>query len=140
MELGVLAKKAPTLAILLVRVSLANVALPLTNSFMGEVMMFNGIFSSTATKHGMLMTAAAGLTIILSAVYTLNMLQKVLDGNTNPLTASATDISMTVKLSLSVIVVAIFLIGVFPKPMLEVTSSLVETLINKMTLKFLPVI
>ena len=135
-ELGGLAQKAPGLAILLVVVALANVALPLTNAFVGEFMMFNGVFSSTATKHNVIFTVTAGITIILSAVYTLNMIQKVFFGNTNQLTATATDVSVPVKIALSVIVLAIFLMGVFPKPMLDVTSGLVDTLLNKMSLKY----
>jgi len=134
-ELGGLAQKAPGLAILLVVVALANVALPLTNAFVGEFMMFNGVFSSTVTKYNIVFTVTAGITIILSAVYTLNMIQKVFFGNTNQLTATATDISIPVKIALTVIVVAIFLMGVFPKPMLAVTSDLVDTLLNKMNLK-----
>jgi len=135
-ELGGLAEKAPVLAILLVVVALANVALPLTNAFVGEFMMFNGVFSSTATKYNIVFTVTAGITIILSAVYTLNMIQKVFFGNTNQLTATATDVSMPVKIALTVIVVAIFFMGVFPKPMLAVTSDLVDTLLNKMSLKY----
>ena len=45
-ELGGLAQKAPALAILFVVIALANIALPLTNAFVGEFLMFNGIFSS----------------------------------------------------------------------------------------------
>src|SRR6202012_4550576 len=40
-ELGGLATTAPVLAILLVVMSLANVALPLTNAFIGEFLMFD---------------------------------------------------------------------------------------------------
>jgi NADH-quinone oxidoreductase subunit M len=91
-ELGGLAHKAPGLAILLVVISLANVALPLTNAFVGEFMMFTGIFGSAVTKYNMLFAVLAGLSIILAAVYTLNMIQKVFFGNTNTVTAAARDI------------------------------------------------
>jgi NADH-quinone oxidoreductase subunit M len=43
-EMGGLAKKQPTLAILLVAFSFANIALPLTNAFVGEFLMFNSLF------------------------------------------------------------------------------------------------
>jgi len=46
-ELGGLAQRAPVLAILLVIVALANVALPLTNAFVGEFLMFTGIFTGS---------------------------------------------------------------------------------------------
>ncbi|ULQ58341.1 NADH-quinone oxidoreductase subunit M [Flavihumibacter rivuli] len=134
-ELGGLAQKAPVMTILLVIVALANIALPLTNAFIGEFMMFNGVLGSTVTKYNVAFAVTAGLTIILAAVYTLRMIQRVCYGNTNELTEQATDISLNVKLSLAVIVVAIILVGVFPKPMLELTSGVSELILGRMNLK-----
>jgi len=76
-ELGGLAQRSPAMAILFVIVALANIGLPLTNGFIGEFLMFNGIFASAVTKYYIVFTALAGLTIILAAVYTLNMIRKV---------------------------------------------------------------
>ncbi|HEY4206192.1 MAG TPA: proton-conducting transporter membrane subunit, partial [Puia sp.] len=131
-ELGGLAQKAPTLAILLVVVALANVALPLTNAFVGEFLLFSGVFSSTATKYNMVFTAVAGLSIILSAVYTLNMIQRVFFGNTNALTEKGKDIRMNEKLVLAAIVALILFVGVYPKPVLDLTKDTVETILTKM--------
>jgi len=47
-QLGGLASTSPALAIFLTIIALANIALPLTNGFPGEFLMFNGIFSSNA--------------------------------------------------------------------------------------------
>lgn len=134
-ELGGLAQKAPGLAILLVVVSLANVALPLTNAFVGEFLMFTGIFNSNVSKFNVGFTVAAVVTIILSAVYTLNMLQKVLFGETKRLTAGGRDARLNERLILGVLVVLILVIGVYPKPMLEMTQSTVETIVSKMVNK-----
>lgn len=131
-ELGGLAQKAPTLAILLVIVALANVALPLTNAFVGEFLMFAGVFNSDVTEYSRVFTVAAAITIILSAVYTLNMLQKVLFGNTSAVTSAATDIRFNEKLILGVLVVVILVFGIYPKPMLEVTQSTVDLILSKM--------
>lgn len=124
-ELGGLAQKAPTLAILLVIVALANVALPLTNAFVGEFLMFNGLF-----KFNVWYAAVGGLSIILSAVYTLKMIQKVFYGETNAVTANAKDISMPAKIALSVIVVAIFIMGVYPKPVFALVNDTVTTILG----------
>ena len=43
-ELGGLAIKSPALAIFFVIIALANIALPLTNAFVSEFLMFNGVF------------------------------------------------------------------------------------------------
>ena len=135
-ELGGLAQKAPALAILLVIVSLANVALPLTNAFVGEFLMFSGIYTSTATIYNIVFTVSAGITIILSAVYMLNMIQKVFFGNTNVLTENAKDIQFNEKMILALIVIAIVAIGVYPQPVLELTKTTVDSLLTKMNYKF----
>ena len=132
-ELGGLAQKAPTLAILLVIVALANIALPLTNSFPGEFLIFNGIFSSQ-TKYNVWFIVLAGMGIILGAVYTLNMIRKVFYGNTNELTASTKDITWNEKMALGIIVLIIFVLGVYPQLLLNETSAMSETIIKKFEL------
>ncbi len=130
--LGGLATKDPALAILLVVVALANVALPLTNGFVGEFMMFNGIFSSAVTKYGVVDMAAAGVGIILSAVYTLTMIKKIFYGEGSKLTASGRPVAGTVLFSLAVIVAMIFVFGIYPKPMLQLTSDTVDSILKYM--------
>jgi NADH-quinone oxidoreductase subunit M len=134
-ELGGLARRAPGLAILLVIVALANVALPLTNAFVGEFLLFTGVFTSTATTYNVVFTVVAALSIILSAVYTLNMIQRVFFGPTNTLTDTGKDIHLNEKLVLAVVVVLILFIGVYPKPVLELTKETVDMLVAKMNYK-----
>lgn len=124
-ELGGLAQKAPTLSVLLVIVALANVALPLTNAFIGEFLMFNGLFKFNAWY-----AAVGGLSIILSAVYTLKMIQKVFYGESSAATANATDIGVMAKIGLSVIVVAIFMMGIFPKPVFALVNDTVTAMLG----------
>ncbi len=117
-ELGGLAQKAPALAILLVVMALANIALPLTNAFIGEFLMFNGLF-----QYNMVITAIAGVSIILAAVYTLNMIQKVFYGNTVSITANAVDANSYVKWTLIILVIIVLATGVFPQPLLHLTRG-----------------
>jgi NADH-quinone oxidoreductase subunit M len=132
-ELGGLAQKAPVLAIFLVIVALANIALPLTNAFPGEFLMFNGIFSSDS-KYRLVFIVMAGMGIILGAIYTLNMIRKVFYGNTNELTVNTTDIRWNEKLALGVIVGIIFWLGVYPQCMLNETAALSGSIENKLNL------
>lgn len=113
-ELGGLATKTPTLSILLVVLAFANIALPLTNAFVGEFLMFSGLF-----KFNIWFAAVAGISIILGAVYTLGMVQKIFYGNTVAQTENAVDISFNAKLALVLIVVMIIVLGVYPMPMLN---------------------
>lgn len=131
-ELGGLAQKAPAMAILLTIVALANIALPLTNAFPGEFLMFNGIFSSV-TKYSIWFIVLAGLGIILSAIYTLNMIRRVFYGNTNELTANTHDISWNEKLALGLIVIGIFWLGLFPQCLLDQTVGAAESALQKIT-------
>lgn len=132
-ELGGIAAKAPSLAILLVVMALANISLPLTNAFAGEFMMFSGIFSTTYTKYSMVFTVLALLSIILAAVYTLTMIQKVFFGEANERTAAAVDIKFNEKLALSILVVMVFLFGVYPQPLLNITDEYVRSFITDST-------
>ena len=111
--------------------ALANVSLPLTNSFVGEFMMFTGMFTSEATKYNVVFTVLAGLSIILSAVYTLTMIQKVFFGTTNDLTERAHDIKVNEKLALAIIVLVVFAFGVYPQPLLNVTDGFVDAVLKK---------
>jgi NADH-quinone oxidoreductase subunit M len=130
-QLGGIAQKAPTLTILLVIVALANISLPLTNAFIGEFMMFTGIFGSAVTKYNILFAVLAGLSIILGAVYTLNMIQKVFYGNTSTVTETGKDIRLNEKFILSVIVVGILVIGVYPQSLLNLTEGFVDTILKE---------
>jgi len=121
-ELGGVAAKAPVLAMLLVIVALANIGLPLTNAFPGEFLMFNGIFSSV-TRYNVWFTVLAGIGIILGAVYTLNMIRKVFYGEANERTLQAVDIGWSEKAALWIIVIIIFVLGVYPQLMLNETAG-----------------
>jgi NADH-quinone oxidoreductase subunit M len=112
-ELGGLAQQAPWLAVLLVTVALANIALPLTNAFVGEFLMFSGLFAYNPWY-----AAIAGISIILAAVYTLGMIQKVFFGKSNDGIAVA-DLKVTESIALVAIVIMIVVVGVYPEPMLN---------------------
>ena len=123
-ELGGLATKAPTMAILFVVLAFANIALPLTNAFIGEFLLFNGLF-----QYNIWIAAVAGVSIILGAVYTLQMVQKVLFGDVSAITANATEINANSKWVLIVIVVFIIALGVYPQPLIDLTKDSVNALL-----------
>ena len=125
-QLGGLAHKAPVLTILLVIIAFANIALPLTNAFVGEFLMFSGLF-----KYSIWLTAIAGLSIILAAVYTLNMIQRVFLGETNSLTATFKEISFNEKWILVVVVIIILIAGVYPQPIFDLTKDTVAAIMTR---------
>jgi NADH-quinone oxidoreductase subunit M len=133
-ELGGLAQRAPAMAIMFVIVALANIALPLTNAFAGEFLMFNGLFNSLGSKYSLWFTVLAGLSIILAAVYTLNMIRKVFYGETNQLTSAVVDLGITEKMALGFIVVLIFFFGIYPQGLIGVTENFSEFILGKANL------
>ncbi|MBC7628035.1 NuoM family protein [Ferruginibacter sp.] len=125
-QLSGIALKAPVLTIMLVIIGFANIALPLTNAFVGEFMMFNGLF-----QFNIWLAAVALISIVLAAVYTLNMVKKVFYGQVNAITATMKEISVNEKFALSIIVVAIFLSGIYPQPLFNLTKDTVTEIITR---------
>lgn len=122
-KLGGLRTSAPAFSTYFMIIMLASVALPLTNGFIGEFLLINGIFQFNAV-----LAAVAGLTIILGAVYMLNAYKNIALGETNKVTEKFTPVTLSEKAILIPIVVLIFWIGIYPKPLLEIAGPAVEAL------------
>jgi len=133
-QLGGIAKVAPKFAIAFLIIVLGTVALPLTNGFIGEFLLLNAVF-----QYNIWFAAFAGLTIIFGAVYMLRMYKAVMQGETNALTSTFTDISGSETLVLGIICVLIIVIGVYPQPILHLSDASVSQLINTLQSNFKPV-
>ena len=116
-EMGGLAKKQPTLAILLVAFSFANIALPLTNAFVGEFLMFNSLFQVNPW-----MAAAAGVSVVLAAIYTLNMVQKCAYGEVSAAIQKMST-NKSAQAVLIVLIIIVFVTGVYPQPLFDLTKD-----------------
>jgi NADH-quinone oxidoreductase subunit M len=123
-ELGGLAQKAPALAILFVIMAFANIALPLTNSFVGEFLMFNSVF-----HHSKILGAVAAISIILAAVYTLWMVQKIFYGEVRGAEEIHLKVPSNTRLMLVILVAVVLIFGVYPQPMINLTSDTVTKII-----------
>lgn len=129
-ELGGLAKVAPTLAITFLIIVLGTVALPGTNGFIGEFLLLFSVYS-----YHTWLGAIAGLTIIFGAVYMLRMYQKVMLGETNALTSTFEPISGSEKVVLFTICLLIIAMGVYPKPILQLSEASVQHLLEQISQK-----
>ena len=125
-QLGGIAHRAPVLTTLLVVIALANIALPLTNGFTGEFMMFSGLF-----KFNSWFAVIAGISIILAAVYMLKMVQQVFYGETNVLTAAFKEIGLNRQFVLGIIVVFIFVLGIYPQPVFDMAKDTVSAILTR---------
>jgi NADH-quinone oxidoreductase subunit M len=116
-QLGGLAQQAPWMAALLVVVALANIALPLTNAFVGEFLMFTGLF-----QYNPWLAVLAGLSIILAAVYTLGMIRKVFFGEAIPVSVK-TDLKAGEVIAMVAIIAMILISGFYPGPLLKLGTG-----------------
>ena len=125
-QMGGLAKKQPTLAILLVGFALANIAMPLTNAFVGEFLMFNGLFILNPW-----IAAFAGISIVLAAIYTLNMVQKVAYGETSEKINNMPAPNKAAQAVLIILLIVVFATGVYPQPLFTLTADTLQQLLAK---------
>ena len=132
-QLGGIAKVAPKFAIAFLIIVLGTVALPLTNGFVGEFLLLNAVF-----QYDIWFAAIAGLTMIFGAVYMLRMYKGVMQGETNALTISFTDISGSEQLALGIICLLIIVIGIYPQPILHLSEAAVTNLVHDINFKSLP--
>ena len=125
-EMGGLAKQNPTLGILLVGFAFANIALPLTNAFIGEFLMFNGVFQFNPW-----IAAAAGVSVVLAAIYTLNMVQKCAYGEVSEKINKMQAPNMPAQFVLIVLFIVVILTGVYPAPLFDLTADTLQQLFIK---------
>jgi NADH-quinone oxidoreductase subunit M len=124
--LGGLAKKQPTLAILLVGFAFANIALPLTNAFVGEFLMFNAIFQINPW-----MAAFAGVSVVLAAIYTLNMVQKIAYGEISIATNAMDAPNKNAQAVLIVLLIVVFVTGIYPQSLFNITADTLQQMFVK---------
>ena len=126
--MGGIAKSAPVLAITFLVLVMGAIGLPVTNGFVGEFLLLVGIY-----QYGIWYAVFGGLTIILAAVYMLRMYQKVMLGEQNDKTVGFVDVKGTEWVVLAVAVALVIGIGVYPKPLLDISEAAVTELVDKVS-------
>ncbi len=126
-QLGGIRTKAPFFATALMIIMLGAVALPLTNGFVGEFLLINGVFQFSPY-----MAALGGLTIILGAVYMFRAYQRTMLGETSALTEHFTDLTLSEKAVFIPLVLMVIFIGIFPQVFLRVSEPAVMKILSGM--------
>lgn len=122
-----LTKPMPRYATFLVIFALSSLGLPGTNSFVGEFMILAGtiLWSKIAT-------AFASLGIILAAAYLLWMVQRVAFGVPAPhMLPKLRDVNLREMVTLVPLALLIFMIGLFPNPILTRMHPSIERVIAR---------
>ncbi len=126
-SLGGLARQMPMFGAIAVLFALANAGLPGTNGFIGEFLVLLGAFPTFPV-----LTLLATLGVILAAAYLLWAVQRVLFGPTNAANAGVVrDLTRMEVGVMSVFVVAIIGLGLYPAPLLNRMQESVAGIVNR---------
>ncbi len=129
-KLGGIRNQAPFLTVMFVIIMLGSVALPLTSGFVGEYMLFVGLFI-----YNPWLAAVAAVSIILGAIYMLNTFQKVMLGEPKVEFNDFKKLVFSEKAVLVIISFFILYIGIYPKTFLELSEPSVKALLQIYTAK-----
>jgi NADH-quinone oxidoreductase subunit M len=122
---GGLVNRMPLYALVFMVFTMANVGLPGTSGFIGELMTLIGTFKVSIP------TATFATTgVILSAAYALWLYRKVIFGTLMPSLASIQDLTFREGLTLFPLVALTILFGIYPKPVLDMSAASVQQLVN----------
>jgi len=127
---GGLVNRMPVYAVLFMLFTMANVGLPGTSGFVGEMLTMVGAFSaSTWAAFG------AALGVIFSAVYMLTLYRRTVFGelNTdNPAVATISDVNMKELVCLVPLALGVLLLGVKPGLVFDLTEGATLRILSMM--------
>jgi NADH-quinone oxidoreductase subunit M len=130
-EFGGLASVMPRYATIFAIMLMAAVGLPLTIGFVGEFLSLLGFYQVSP-----IMTAIAGSSIILGAVYMLVLYKKSFFGPlTNPKNEKLSDLSTQELTALLPLVAIVIFLGIYPKPVLDPINTSVNAMVVHMDKK-----
>ncbi|HZO19830.1 MAG TPA: NADH-quinone oxidoreductase subunit M [Gemmatimonadaceae bacterium] len=112
---GGIARVVPLFAAMLTIVSLSSIGLPSTNGFVGEFLVLVGSFRTQP-----IWTLIATTGVIFAAAYLLWAIQRILFQRvTHPDNERLTDLNLREGIIMAALVIPIFWIGIYPKPILD---------------------
>lgn len=123
---GGLAKRMPVYAFFLMLFTMANVGLPGTSGFVGEILTMIGGYQVSPW-----IGLGAAMGMILSAVYALYLYRAVIFGEqTNEKLDDIEDVTRSELLVLAPLGFLVILLGVYPSLITDITAVSVDNLIN----------
>jgi NADH-quinone oxidoreductase subunit M len=124
-DYGGVANTMPRFAAFMMLFAMANAGLPATSGFVGEFMVILG-----AVEANFWLAFLAATTLILGAAYTLWMYKRVIFGAVaNPAVAALSDLNPREFWLLATVAAAVLLMGLWPKPFVDVMNVSVADLL-----------
>lgn len=122
-----IATPMPVFAIFVLLFAMANTGLPGTSGFVGEFLVILGTFQFNPW-----FAAAAALTLIFGAAYTLWLVMRVVYGTVlNDDIAGLSDLNLREFLVLVILAAMVLFVGLWPNPFLEVMHVSIEHLLEQ---------
>ena len=126
-DYGGVANRMPVFASFMMLFAMANAGLPGTSGFVGEFLVILGAFQVSVWY-----AFAAATTLIFGAAYTLWMYKRVLFGEVgNAKVAELTDATPREIVFLTLLAVAVMVMGLWPYPFLDVMHASVDHLLQQ---------
>ena len=130
-RLGGLAKYAPFLGLTFAMASFASIGLPGFANFAAEIMVFLGGFAEKPADHlGPLQitTILALWGVVISAVYMLRAFRKIFQGEPATICTNATDLSLSARLPVFLLLIPLLLTGFFPELLMRAIRPFAQAL------------
>jgi len=109
---------------------MGSLGLPGLSGFVSEFMIFIGAFGSNFVPTWMVVLAVLG--VVLTAGYILRMVQRIFLGPFNTKWEGLTEINGREIFTLVPLGILTILVGVYPKPLVDIISATLENLIRVM--------
>ncbi len=122
---GGLVTRMPVFAAIFMVFTMANVGLPGTSGFIGEFLTLIGTFKANVP-----VASLATIGVILSAAYALWLYRKMIFGLLKPALEGIRDIGLREAVIFTPLVVLTILLGVAPKPVLDMSATSVAQLLD----------
>lgn len=122
-NLGGLAKHAPSLAFVFGIAAFASIGLPGLANFSGEILVFLAAFKNYVPTNGLgpvqITCIFALWGVVISAVYMLRAYRNIFQGPVVKATEAASDLTFSEKVPVTLLVLALFAIGIYPNLLLN---------------------
>lgn len=104
---------------------MASLGLPMLGNFVAEFLILLGAFAANP-----LFAIIASIGLVLSAVYSLRILQKVFWGQPSTITAAPRDLSFREWSIMAGLTIAIVFLGLYPQPVLDIVKDVIGKMTN----------
>ena len=123
-DFGGIRKPAPVFAGLMGIVIFSSLGLPGLNGFVGEFLIFRGVFSLSWIS-----ATVSVLGLLITATFLLTVIQRVFAGPTTERSAAFADLNTGERLALAPVIALMFLLGLMPRLVVDSVNPTIQHLL-----------